>query len=427
MTARRFITRSSAALLAGALVASAAPAQAAVAPEKIIAGNSAPVGSWPSIARVETEFTDAGVAKIAKCGATVIAPHWVLTAGHCTYAGTNPATAVQMTVTTGRHDLSATGQGQSLAVSEIVRHPNYSLDRLGNDVALLHLASATVAPPMQVATQDAVASYRSPAGVANTAGWGWTLPGDTGTGSTTLNETYVPLRENADCVTGLAAAGTFEPSNMVCAGATGPATTTCHGDSGGPLVVFADGRPILWGVTSWGDARCDSGISAYARVAAFQSFLAPALAELSAPPAPVAVPVAAPVPAPVAPAPRIPVAPAPIAAASAPRDVASPTLSHFRIPGRVVVRRGRVTRPIVVQLHCSERATLRITLLRKSGRTLRAQPRLFKAQVSRGTSRMTLPRSLWRMTPGSYRLRIQATDAAGNTRTVLASIRARTR
>ena len=82
----------------------------------------------------------------------------------------------------------------------------------------------------------------------------------------------------------------------------------------------------------------------------------------------------------------------------------------FRIPGRVFVRRGRVTRPIVVQLHSSESATVQITLLRKSGRTLRLQRRAFRAHVSKGTSRMTLPRSLWRMTPGSYRLRIQATD-----------------
>jgi hypothetical protein len=109
---------------------------------------------------------------------------------------------------------------------------------------------------------------------------------------------------------------------------------------------------------------------------------------------------------------------------AAPTDRVSPTLSHFRIPGRVVVRRGRVTRAIVVQLHSSERATLRISLLRKSGRSLRPQRRIFQASVGRGTSRMTLPRSLWRMKPGSYRLRIQATDAAGNSRTVQASIRA---
>jgi hypothetical protein len=80
-----------------------------------------------------------------------------------------------------------------------------------------------------------------------------------------------------------------------------------------------------------------------------------------------------------------------------------------------------------VQLHSSERATLRISLMRKSGRVLREQRRLFSVQVGRGTSRMTLPRSLWRMNPGSYRLRIEATDAAANGRAVLASIRARMR
>lgn len=427
MTARRLIARSSAALLAGALVASAAPAKAAVAPpESIIAGNTAPAGSWPSIAHVESQYTNAGSAFVSKCTSTVIAPHWVVTAGHCTYGGGAALTAAQMTVITGRPDLTATGRGQTIGVAQIIRHPGYNNNGgLGMDIALLRLQTATSAPPMQVATQGAVASYRSPAGVPNTAGWGWTLPGDTGTGSQTLNETYVPLRENADCAAGLAAVGTFEPSNMVCAGVTGPGPTTCHGDSGGPLVVFAGtGAPVLWGVTNWGDARCDSAITAYARVAAFESFLAPALAEIAPAPAAAAPVAAAPATAPAAKPAPAPAASAPAVASAAPHDALAPVLSHFRIPARVFIRGGHVTRPIVVQLHSSESATLRISLMRKSGRLLHEQRKLFSVHVGRGASRMTLPRSLWRMKPGSYRMRIEATDAAGNSQTVLASIRA---
>ena len=431
MTARRSIARSTVALLAGALLATtgapATHAQTAAATSAIIAGSTAPAGSWPSIAHIESHYTSGTSSFVSRCTGSVIAPHWVVTAGHCTFGNTMALSASQMTVYTGRLDLDQTATGQTLSVAEIIRHPGYSSDTLGNDVALLHLQSATSAPPIRVATQDAVASYSSPAGVPNTAGWGWTTPGTTGTGSRTLNETYVPLRANADCVTALAAVGTFEPSNMVCAGASGPATTTCHGDSGGPLIVFAGNVPVLWGITSWGDARCAEGIGASARVAAFESFLAPALAELGGSPAPVQ-PTPAPVPARVpAPAQPTPQAPVPTVAHPAPGDTLAPALSHFRIPAKVVVRRGRPTRPITVQLHSSEQATLRITLLRKSGRLLRAQPRLYQVRVGRGTSRMTLPRSLWRMTSGSYRLRIEATDSSGNGRAVQASIRARLR
>jgi secreted trypsin-like serine protease len=432
MTARRLIARTSAAaILAGSLLVSAASAQAAVSSEGIIAGHSAPAGSWPSIVRVETEFNQAGSTFVAKCGGTVIAPHWILTAGHCTFVGdaSTPATAGQMTVIAGRHDLTATGTGEVHGVAQIIRHPGYSPtgSSLGNDVALLRLTSATAAPPMQTARQADVASYSSPANVANTAGWGWTVVGDSTSGSTTLNETYIPLRNNADCVTELAATGTFEPATMVCAGASGASTTTCHGDSGGPLIVFQGNNPVLWGVTSWGDARCANGIGAYSRVAAFEGFLAQAVAENGPAPTPVAVsvPATAPATAPVAAPAAAPVAVNKPSAPAAAPDRVSPTLSHFRIPGRVFVRRGRVTRAIAVQLHSSESATLQITLGRKSGRTLRLQRRAFRAHVSKGTSRMTLPRSLWRMTPGSYRLRIRATDAAGNSRTIQASIRAK--
>jgi hypothetical protein len=339
-----------------------------------------------------------------------------------------------MTVVTGRTNLAATGSGQTIAVAQIIRNPQYSSAGFGMDIALLRLATATAAPPMQVARQDEVPSYHSPANVPNAAGWGLTLGSDPNSDPQALNEAYLPLRSTADCQ---ALAGTvFEPSNMVCTAA--PASQVCQGDSGGPLVVFtATGRPVLWGITSFVTTGCRDGVSKFARVAAFESFLAPALAEIAPTPTPTPTPSPTPTPTPtpapaprpapvVAPAPRPAAAVAPAPAPSArPQDAVGPTLSAIRIAANVFVRRGRAVRPIRVQLRSSESATIRISLLRRSGSGLRAQHRHYRAQVARGTSRMTLPRSLWRMTPGSYRLKISATDAAGNRRSWMAPVRAR--
>jgi hypothetical protein len=279
------------------------------------------------------------------------------------------------------------------------------------DIALLHLAAATTAPPLEVATADA--TYVSPLDVPNTAGWGWTQAGTPGSGSTTLNEAFMPLRANADCTAALTRFGNFEPSNMLCAGTSGVATTTCHGDSGGPLVVFAGDasapRPVLWGITSWGAPRCDDGVTAFTRVTAFTSFLAPAVAEPPLPAAPEPVP-----------APPVPAPPAPLGAASLPQlasasslpgDTGAPRLSELRLPASVTLRDGRPTRAITLRLRSSEPAILRVTLSR-GGRALHGR---HDAAVERGANRVTLPRALWPLRSGSYRLRIEASDAAGNT------------
>lgn len=420
-TGRRRLAR----LSATALFACVALSGTASAAPRIIAGDGADAGDWPSIARIEARYTVDGANYVSRCAGTVVSTRWVVTAAHCTYDGTTPLAPSALTAITGRSDLARLDEGQTIAVDAIVRHPDHVGGTLQADIALVRLTTPTTAPPMAVATPEGAEGYSSPAGVANVAGWGWTQAGTPGSGSTSLNEAYMPLRPTADCIAALRPYDDFDAATMICAGGPAGQPTTCHGDSGGPLVLFTgsgdSARPVLAGITSWGSPRCDSGVTAFTRVATFATFVAPALAE----PAPVPVPAPAPAPVPVpADPPAAQPVPAPSLArgSSVPQDAIAPRLSELRVPPTIAVRGGRATRAITVRLRSSEPALVRITLLRSSGGVAH---RRHSAVLARGANRLTLPRSLWRLRPGSYRLWIEATDTAGNSSAADAKIRAR--
>jgi len=106
-------------------------------------------------------------------------------------------------------------------------------------------------------------------------------------------------------------------------------------------------------------------------------------------------------------------------------DTSAPRLTELRVPPSVAVRDGLPVRAITVRLYASEPAALRITLQRGSDGARRTLHGTYRAHVGAGDGHVTLPRALWRLRAGAYRLRIEATDAAGNGRAVVASLRAR--
>jgi secreted trypsin-like serine protease len=246
--------RPSYALAAAVAALALTPASASA----IVGGHDAAAGAYPSIAEVH-------LGKGFLCTGTLIAPDWVLTAGHCgsiTGAGVAspaawPAAAIDVRI--GGH---TSGSGELVPVQQVIVEPDY-LATSGHDISLIHLARNSTQAPVKVAG-DPEGALWSAGTSEKIVGWGTTSEG--GDLPNTLQEASVPITTDAYCGK---AYSDFEQATMVCAGYPQGGVDTCQGDSGGPMFgTTALGELKVVGATSFGEGCARPGKpGVYARVA----------------------------------------------------------------------------------------------------------------------------------------------------------------
>jgi secreted trypsin-like serine protease len=223
----------------------------------VVGGRDAAPGAYPAVA--EITFGSSFL-----CTGTLIAPRWVLTAGHCgsiTGAAIGSPAAWPPQLIDVRIGSVTPGAGERVAVRRVVVNPNY-LANVGYDIALLELSTPSTKTPARVVGAGGAALW-APTTLETIVGFGTTSEG--GDTADTLQEAQVPITTDAYCS---GAYDDFDATSMVCAGFPEGGVDTCQGDSGGPMFGRdAAGVLKVVGATSFGEGCARPGKpGVYARV-----------------------------------------------------------------------------------------------------------------------------------------------------------------
>jgi secreted trypsin-like serine protease len=181
------------------------------------------------------------------CGASLIAPTWVVTATHCIYSYGLVTNASRISVMSGSYDINS--NETIVHAKRIIRHPSYNEYTVNNDIALIELLEpiTNVTPVHLDATSSLQTDTQSwVAGWGNMSTTGQNYPDD-------LKEVDLKVIDFDTCNYYYGLENVTLTSNMFCSGYMDGSQDSCQGDSGGPLIV-ADGNDsyALAGIVSFG-------------------------------------------------------------------------------------------------------------------------------------------------------------------------------
>ncbi|XP_046686993.1 LOW QUALITY PROTEIN: chymotrypsinogen A-like [Homalodisca vitripennis] len=234
--------------------------------ERIVGGQNADPNEWPWIAALFNSGRQF-------CGGSLIDQTHILTAAHCVAHMTSWDVA-RLTVRLGDHNIKTSTEVKHVEkrVKRVVRHKNFDMRTLYNDIAILTLDSpVTFSQTIRSVCLPQGSQARFEGITATVIGWGSLR--ENGPQPAVLQEVNIPVWTNTECRLkyGNAAPGGIV-EHFLCAGRA--TKDSCSGDSGGPLMVNTGGKWTQVGIVSWG-IGCGKGQypGVYTRVTHFMNWI----------------------------------------------------------------------------------------------------------------------------------------------------------